>query len=525
MRKLVRSAFVLALTATFLIFANSELLAQKDKNDGVRYYTDYNIGDIVEVIDKNANYHLRIYVFADFSICKIYKLNIARLTKRLKSDNINFIVFLNSVNQKNANKIREKYDWNCKIIGDEYNIYKAYYKIKSQATMIILNNEGKILEAGKIGGIGTKRIKELIEENKVDIKKPKNYKSHLKEIKRIDIKYKDGTNLLSGWYRSVLYDDESNRFLVRANRQCDIYVADSSGLIIDTINKSKYSNYNCFMPSPFSWAWDDSVLFLYHMNYRAKRFYQFYNLKSKKLSESKTFKIKKRGTRNRHSLHGKFWTNNNVFLLFYNNRPENKNESENFILDSTDRTIYAYDISGNEIAAFDSPDSPYLKYKISDWFVENVAQDERNNLLSIQNYSNKLKFWNRSFELRKVQEINLGEPFRKINFDFNDSLSKEDVNNIWNNISFTYSLLYDKKNQHSLIAYCNDSIPEGVFDMSSDKIKKRMYLVISNADGEKLTSEPILMPGHSVPFYFDDSLIYATELTSDKKFQIVLYRF
>ncbi|ROL56677.1 hypothetical protein D9V86_12725 [Bacteroidetes/Chlorobi group bacterium ChocPot_Mid] len=500
-----------------MFFLYEFALAQENLED----YTDYKNGDIVKVNDKNNIYDLRIYIFTDGGVCKIYNENITTIMNNLFGENLEFIIFLNLADCNEVKQIKTQNNWRCKVIGDEYGVYKSFYKVKQIPAMFILDNSGKVIDVGKAGGrkLNTLKIREYIKEYKSDIKI--NANKYLLELERLKV-YQEGLPVFSGMYHSALYDKSHNRFIIMNQRGCELLLVDSIGKVYKIVDEKSHSNYECYMATDnLFWFVQDSIVFLYSSSSKPGRMiYHKYYLISDSLSDAIVLETPLVNKSTTFSFLHYFLTGKNKFLLYFTQ----KGSDSNTLLTDEDKVYFLYDTSGKIIDKFGKPAEIYHKFKISKWFNVAAVLGKNDDLITLQQFTNILEFWNEKNQLIKSIPIDLGKNFRKINMDFRDNLSSEDAANIKNSISKTISIFYDKNNDYILVCYRNETYPEGVYDYLSEEIKREVYIAIFDSTGKRLTDEPILMPGHCIPFYFNDSNIYTTEL-NNKNLEIVKYKF
>jgi hypothetical protein len=484
-------------------------------------------GEIIRTLDKSKEYDLRLYIFININSCKICNSNLSVILQNFSKKNVEIVIFLSSITQADAEVEKNNNKWDCHVIGDEFNIYNEYYKVKYQPLLLVLTNEGQVLDYAKLGNdISVNKIKNYIKESKV---KKNDFNIYFEEIGRVYIR-KDTSYVLSGYHRDMIYNKINNKFYLRNLMKPSLYVINSEGKVEKIISKKNHPSLTGYQSYyNIGWLDSDSTIILYDMqnkmnknNSNYQRTIQFYNIYSDSLSEAIEFRPHLSGKRNKEG--------NNIFCLpdihyFVNSFGQSSYPSnKNFSFSDDDTLIFLYNTDGEYITGFDKPDSTIKKHKVSTWFHHCFGIDDNNNLISIQSFSNLLKFWNTKGELLKVQSLNMGKNFRVIDFDIKDSLSRQDAAEINNKITRTrHTILFDKINKYSLITYENETYPDSVIDPFSDKILIEKYLVISDENGYCITGEPVQIPSSCIPFYFNDSIIIATELDSKKRLQIVTY--
>lgn len=469
------------------------------------------------VID-NKYYDGRIYFFTDISACGILNDNIIFYENNLKDYKIEYVIFMNRLNQALAEQVKNEYGWKSKVIGDEFGLYKAYYNIKLQPWIIVLNNQGELILEGKLGGgsVNLKKIKGEIDKYKSNIGSSK-YRNELIEVKRIPLQYNDKP-LIGSLFREVLYDKSRGHFYLINNRSCNIYKLDTNGVVLNFINRNKQIDRICEIQwDNLTWAYYDSLVFLYFGTNDIKYMFHFYDIVNEKFSQPVEIKLKKFRSDNKPNFRSQYLTGFNKFLMFWDITGEINTKME-----PDEPVISVYDNDGNFMKAFDTPDSIYLNYKISQWFNLYTCQNKYGELLSIQNFSDKLKIWDSNQNLKKVLNVNYSN-FRKIDFDFKDTLSSLDAAQLKSRISRINVVLYDNTNDVVLISYSNETYPEGVIDYLSPEVKRQIFYHICDRNGKKLFDKDIELTNHNIPFYFDNHHIYCTEVNNNV-LEIVVYK-
>ena len=482
------------------------------------------ITEKVKTIDKSKSYAMRLYIFTNLNVCKVINANIPEILKKTSNRNIETVVILNSLSQDDAEILKKENKWETRVIGDIDGIYTEYYKIKYSPAALILDSDGIVIDFGKLGSdININTIKNLsvFKELKNVSLKTTSF-NNLTEIKRIIVKDKE-LPLTSGKnYRELLFDTLSKKYFLRNNRSPNILIIDSNGAIIKTINKEKYPALKGYNSCPgLSFGKNNSSIFIYDLSKKYKNYFQYYDIKNDSLTKSKEFVPFLIDSNTRHSQNYIYNAEKEYFVTFYTR----KTLAKQSYLDSNYQTAFVYDTSNKLLKMFDKPDEVYIKNKVSKWFHHNATIDENNNLITLQGFSNKLKFWDSNFNLVKVNNLDMGKEFRKVDFDIKDSLTRKDAAEVNSKITRTWYLLYDKVNKNSLVCYFNETYPEGVIDNSSDEILTERYLIISDSNGKRLSSAPIKISKFGIPFLFENNILYMSELDNNQRLQIAIYKF
>mgnify|MGYP000854158344 CR=1 FL=1 len=232
-------------------------------SDETKMQTDLEIGEKIKILDKSKHYDARIYFFTDIATCEIYNYNFSVIQDYLKDYNIEYAIFINKLNQEESDSIKSKYEWNFKVISDEYGVYKLFYKIKMLPYIVILDNNGKVTHLSPVTGkdVKLKDLKKVVDENLIAFENSSLDKL-IKEIKRIKVLNQGKPVKTDILKRHGLYSKARNEFYLRHNWNCSLFVVDSIGNIIKTINENNYPNINCSHGYDISWAAEDSIFFI-----------------------------------------------------------------------------------------------------------------------------------------------------------------------------------------------------------------------------------------------------------------------
>ena len=480
-------------------------------------------GKKIKILEQENNI-LRIYIFTDISACFICNENITRIDNQFSSNNnIELKVIFSSLNQENAKSIKENNNWNLDVIGDQHNIYFDFYDIRKLPFIVVLSNDGIVLDFAKLGSDITIDKLEKHYQNEVKNTNSKIINKNLIELKRIKVVNKQGKKLLSGrTHREMIIDTSRNEFYYRKKAAVKAHKIDSSGLILREINYYNNPNLRGYKGLiGLSWAEQDSLLCFYNAYGKYEPIIQLYDVKKDSIVKNITFSMKSIDSNLRKHFYTKCFTGKNLFFKPY----RLSNQYNNQKLHKSTNTSFLFGFNGKCISRFNSPDSIFQEFKISEWFLEITAIVDSNIFITNQMFSNILKYWD--FKGNKIKEIelDLGKSFKTITAKTVQYLHNNNIPKFESNISRKNQLLYDQKMKRSLVCYYTDSYPPGVVSHLSPKIKTNKYIVISDDDGNRLTKKPIKVDKTFIPFYFYDNILYGSELDNERQLEIVIYKF
>lgn len=485
-------------------------------------FSNWKINDTVKTLDKSKSYDLRVYCFLELSSCSVCTNWAIYFGQRYSAENMEIVMILKNTTQEDAEKLKKDLDWKLNVVGDEYGLFHTFYKIKFPMTMIVLDNDGIILDMGKIASpkMSEEHLDELLAEAKKKQVHTENNYIKLKEIARIPVvKNKDG--LLSGIRRDVLYDKKHKKFIIRNINNCQIDIADSNGNIYKSIQNDKY--YHCMVGGgPMSWANQDSIIAIPSgiiVNEQFQSEVSYLNTAQDEFSKSGIIKFDK--------------DPNQFFLMTTNNFfNAEKNEFTAFLirsgvgstyLNKNDTCFYVYDSDEKLIKCFGSPDEVYQKYKLSSYTNPAITYNNKGEAVTMQSHTKNIQLWDKNKNLIKTKELDLLNDFKIIKHDLPDELNMESIAVINNEISIYQTLFCDRANNNIVLSWQNQTFPAGVTDYTSPDVKNEIFLSIFDKDGNRLKSKNILMPSTFIMQDVYDNVIFGTELNKNK-LELVFYK-
>lgn len=496
-----------------LIFAFSNYLRS---DDNISLYQEK---QKIKILNKK-DFALRIYIFMNTNSCDIMNTNISRIESTIKNFKAEIVLVLSGLNQADAENYIKKYEWNFEVIGDKYNVYTEYFKVKYTPCIYLLNNKGELLKAVKLGSreLTLNQIYDYAEAGQKELSEKKI--EYLKEIKRVNVK-NDSIYFVSGIHRDFIYCERSNEYYFRNNTKPTIYNADSNGKIIKKTAYSNNKNLDGYISNySLFWAKKDSVFYLSGKNSKNQSFFQFYDVINDSVSKSVTFNIYDSAKVIYPALISTYNTNEKYayFGLYLNDR-NSRYLSKNY------KVIYKVDSLGNLVDSFSSPDTIFSQYKMSTWFNPVIYFDNKNNeLISFQNNSDILRKWTSSGQLKSENKIYMGQDYKVYKKDISSIPSKEEVNQIHQNRSKVWRMLIDDNSDVIAIPFTNEIFPEGVIDGTSPEIIIESFVVFINNEGKNIYNRSIKLPNTCIPFYIKGDKMLCTELDADSRLQIVEYK-
>ena len=462
------------------------------------------------------NCNLRIYIFASPATCSLCNLNVNQLHLYSQRNNCEQIVFVSGLNQADAEGYKIQMKWTCSVIGDENKIYTDYYDANDLPKIVVLDNKGKLLISGKLGGqeIAYPTLDSLLSINKFDSDKD----SKLKEIERIQVT-QDGKIHFTNHLREILYNKSKNNYVVRERAIADFYLVDSTGNVFRNINHQNNELLKGFKSSlKMSWKIQDSILFFINNAftdssiYKILHEYDIANDTITKLSYITPILEKVGIPKFQENI---YFPSKNRFALVYCPRFEIPQTSHK--IDSSQKLIYFIDdnlICLNKVGLIPLN---FQKYSASTWFGTFITLTNSSDLFLINKFSTLLSKYTYEGELVFSKHISLGKEFKQLAFDIPTKLSKDSVIIIRNALSFTTAIVYDEIKEQILISYFNEHTENNVETVTT-------YFMLFDKNGNALLSEPIIAPNQSIPFYMENGIVFSSEVNSSSQLEIVKYR-
>ena len=468
---------------------------------------------------------IRMYIFSSISDCNVHKNSFKIIAKEFSGkQDISIKLILSSINRENAENYVEQNNLNLDVIGDRHNVYYDLYGINVTPFIMILDNEGYLLDYAKLGdqSLGISDIKDYYSKEKESLKiDKKNTQEYLSEFKRIKVLEKDGDPVISDIFmRHLFYDEYNHEFYYRNKRSTFFDRIDSAGIIFKSISKYNHDNLRGWAGyDGLSWFKKDSLIGIYNQYGNSETIIQFYDINKDSIVHDVYFSLKQIDSSYLNSYHAQAFSSQELFHVHYD---INYDKKKTFKMNN-EKTSYLFDYSGNVKVKFGEPDPVFQNHKLSIWFEEHAASVNDNSFITYQRFSNILKYWNFKGEKIKELTLDMGQHFREINEKTVNFLLEDNIPAFSNNITRTDELLYDKKKEHSLIAFLNEIYPEGVTNPVSPHLEYNRFIVIFDDEGKRLTPEAIEVPSSCIPFYYNDDMIYASEINEDKELEIVVY--
>ncbi|GEM_PF-4640848 len=486
-------------------------------SQNLKNFTNLNINDTVKVINKNKNYPARIYFFTNLNACNVANINIETLFYQY-GDSSEFVVFIDGANASDLESLKKYFQGEYKLIGDEFGIYKEYYKVKYEPLLLILDNKGIVNGWDNVKAIRLNIDSVLTKlKSHYSAKDRYDHSKSLKEIKRIKV-INENKPLITSLFRSCIYNENDKSYILTNMRLPDLFFIDSLGTVTNKISAIHYPNYDIIFFVDMSWAIQDSLIYLYGSNHK-NIIFQFFDINSRKFSNGiylSKLSSEQEYCDSYNSLcfnKGNNITNHKSFWM----KPHNR------LLTNQDTLIQIYNNNGKLLRRFGVPDKIYLDYKQSTNF--EISFGYHNGIIyTLQGNTNILKKWDINGKLLKTIELDLGPEYKFSLEDHRDEYTDENLRHFYNSNSFDEILLFDKSNSNILFSFSTMDFPPDVFDFASDEVRNETIINIYNPEGRKLNKHEIIMHKGTIPFRFEDNKIYTTEMNGNK-LEIAIYEF
>ncbi|MBX3043404.1 MAG: hypothetical protein KIT33_05425 [Candidatus Kapabacteria bacterium] len=476
-------------------------------------------GDKVKLLNNSNNRNV-VYIFTDINSCFSCYESIKYIEIVSIKNDFTAIVVLDGLNKSEAENLKKENGWDIDVIGDETGLYHSYYKISLKPSILGLSKDGLVIECGNLNNTVFKRI--LLGFKEVDEAINKNDSSNrFVEVFRMAIK-DDNKNITSnGIHVDVIFNTAKKEYYLRNLRKPSLLIVNSDGQVIKKINEERLKSEKIYYSNEsLSWVVKDSILSFVNVVFDFNKIAYFYDVVNDTIIYSVKFENPEFEEKTKTGPIIKFNNILNSFMSYVKIKNAN-----NIILDSSYNCIFVFDRNGKHINSFDAPDEIYRRYRVSTWFYEKFDFNHKsNNFISLQQFSNKIKFWDKNLNLVGAIDFNFGDTYRIINDHLPDLIGKENHTKNVGNVTRTSSLMIDENTNEILVCYYNETFPEGETDPFSDNVIIDKNVLILDENGNWKYNSPYKTNGSFIPFHFGDSLIYGTEINEKKHLEIVCYR-
>ncbi len=496
-----------------LIFSNIGYSKSTDSS-----YCYLKPGDKVKLISKSEENSSFIYIFTDINLCYSCDVSIKNIEKISKSQNFNLIIVFEGLNEEGVELIKSENKWESTVIADESGLFTSYYQIKNKPALLGLYSDGTVIRSGKLD---KSTFDEILNSIKTIKTKNENVSNNIIEISRIKVIKNENNIMSNGLHVDALYNKTKNEYYIKNLRKPIVFIIDSTGKVINEINKSKFENYGgIYSDESLTWVVEDSVFSFVNTLSGFIRTSYFYDVYKNIITNSIIIDTTTEDKRIKRGPITKFVSFLNSFISII--RVNNEN---NIKLDTTFKTLINYSINGIFNNKFCTPDSIFQQYKLSTWFYELIGVNYiKKYFITLQQFSNKIKFWDSNLIKYKEIDFKFGKTYRDIQSDLIDDKGKEFYIKKTHMLTRTISLLIDESNENIFICYYNETFPEGETDIFSENKIIDKNIIIIDENGSWKYNSPIKTNPSFIPFYFDNGLIYGTEINKNKQLEIVIYK-
>jgi hypothetical protein len=438
-----------------------------------------------------------------------------------KKNNFNLYVILDGLDKEGAESVKKDNNWSIDVVADETGLLTSYYKVKIKPIILGIDKESKVVACGSLNNANFRTIFDSFsdyDKHKIKIEN----ENRLKEIFRIPVLDNDKLVLSNGYHIDVLYNRTKNEYYIKNLRSPNLYIVNSEGKVIKKVTEKRLNSPKAYYSNQsLSWVINDSVLSFVNTVIDFKHIAYFYDVINDSVIHKLQLVLELDDDKVSYSGLTKF----NNLTNYFHDYIRIYGKKINSLLDSSFNTYLLFDINGNYLSSFNYPDSIYQMYKISTWFRERMAVHLTNNyFITLQYFSNCIKYWDKSLNQTNEIKFEFGETFRHIKSDISDLKGKEYYAMITNQLTRTDALLLNAKNDEILVCYYNETYPPDETGVFSDEVIIDRNILILNGDGKWIYNTPYKVNDWFVPFHFENDLIYGTEINKQKQLEIVCYK-
>ncbi len=470
--------------------------------------SDWGVGDTVRVLTPQNSYRIRIYIFLDKSSCVVCQKNIPVLYEKFRDDTVEYVTFLNEFTQLEAETYRNEAGWEFPVVGDPYQIYRSYYRIRWLPALLVLDDNGvlQLCTSPSSPGVGDS-IRAILKRNQ---RTQERIARELMQEWVLQVRTPKDQPLKSTFVRRLLATSDMQTFILINSLECAVRVVNRQGSVVKVV-PVKLDTLHCMYIFDIAWMVQDSVVLIYGYTYEKRCYLALYRVGEDKL-EQITYLPRYRWDVNLEYCDGDIL----LGIGYPSKEPRYLNER--------DTVAIALDARGRIQYTMKGPDSIYSHYLLSHWY-GNACGCYRDAFLTLEQFSTVLKVWEKPGVLRKSIPVQLSTTYRIPNNDIPiDSPFKNRPIQHWISSLVYRHLLYDQSNDLILISYRNEEYPEGVIDYTDKRVKHSEYIHICRSDGKPIYPHDLYAGNHFIPHLFNRGTIIGTALDQNNNLLIVAYR-
>jgi len=474
------------------------------------------IGDTVRPLKPQSKYPMRVYVFTDRSNCALCMHNIERFYEKLREYPIEYLVFLNGYSQADAEQFRKEENIEFPIVGDEFQIYRNYYRIRNIPLLVVLDNVGKVLA---IESPTSRTVSIVLDSLRVvmmkhSVQETTDLDTYFQLLWTLPVRDTSERQLKSGWARQMLVAPDRKSYILVNGMQCMFYVLDSTGRIRKR-QPIHLDSLDCMGIGSINWLLPGKRVLIFGGTYQYPRFMAQYSLDS-----TLPFRI---------TYIPQFVPLNIECYYCYGNVYFARNSlSSNRLLVPNDTSVIIIDNYGHITAVSSIIDSIYYVHHVSNWLGAIFGCYRDSLAASLFQFGRMLRIWDKNANLVKTIPLNFSDTYRVPTWDIPSHPQKPTnsdeppTDGRVSNLAFR-NIYFDSSNGLFLVPYRNTEYPPGIVDNTDARVQHREYLHFCREDGSPVFDHDLFAGNHFIPHDFRDGILVGTVLDANGYLTIVAY--
>jgi hypothetical protein len=454
--------------------------------------TDLKLNEQVEIYNQVENVDGYAYFFVTYPACASCLESMEVLINYLDSGGkFDIKVFISGISVDYIETIKKEKGWKIDIILDKLGAYHKLYKLNKTNSLLLINNNHLLKYSECFSDkFEIQSLIDVIEE----IKKSNEFQHSLNHSIAFKI---DDKPLVKNYGILGLYSDQNQTYYFSQINEGILYISDSTGNIIKSIDLKKGIQTNRFRLMQMTWRVKNQLILLHFQNVNNRNLsnilieYDIVNESFEQIYLSNSL--------------------DDEMLEIYGNTTDSGYliskflEPSTLLSDSVNDIIIVYSEDKDIIAGDNLIDSIYYQFDLIGAFRQFLCFGQ-NEILSIQMFSRNLMIYDNQLKLSKRIKLDNSTNLRETKQGLPTLKSKSDWVGFSSQNSYYQYIHSNPIESLVLLGYFNYVVPEGILDLESPDVKTNWFFDLFNISGKFVKSLKI---PESYPWviYFDGKRI------------------
>lgn len=419
-----------------------------------------------------------MYFFTTIPNCKSYLSNLEDIVKRINADSneIEIIGFVSGVTDEGLASLKKEKGWNFQVLNDPLGLYHNYFNIKVTNSIILLDNNGKILS--KLNFSKYYELENIESIIKKLLKKNMNKDYIIVDEFKVDKIIKNESIEMDDYYHSI-YSAKNNSFFLFAVSNLHILVVNNKGHIS---TKKDIEVANPIYPGIYSVCWlqQDSTILIHLLDLiiengqqKVKCKFFEYDVVENILSEILIEQIE---YENIEKIYFNPYNNDLLYFVRYSNiksTPESLPDIS---------PLNHINLGGTKRSSDGVISDIYRKLNLINYFDGFIAISTKS-IYMLQLYSNQITAYDQKYNFYEIINIKNAANLRRTIYGYSINRDIRNKLRVLNNSSIYTGFFYDSDNEIFAVIFKNYSIPEDSQDFRNPDTKLENFLLVVDKNG------------------------------------------